>query len=203
LLRGCCAPRTTNGIRIRAFEPGESPLSYAIRDHAGNMEGGKGMEAFYASVVAADAGDPDTVEPEVFIVCLVYGLGADLFLSLPYASPSLDAGDLRPQRRAGDPKRSRHLAAALVLYDGRTSGWTTGGDPEGPRLTAQLLRYCLVVFLAVSHRRSVERRTCKTSSSNYAGTLVKRLLTASSLEPLKTDGYSLIMYTFSPGFIMP
>lgn len=161
------------------------------------------MEAFYASVVAANPGDPDTVEPQVFIVRLIYGLGADLFLSLPYASPGLDAGDLRPQGGAGDPKRSRHLAAALILYDGRKSGWTAGGDPEGPRLTAELLRYCLVVFVAVSHRLSGERRTRETNSSNYAGTLVERLLTASLLEPLKTDGYFSIMYTFSPGFIMP
>ena len=79
-----------------AFEAGEGPLGYIVWDGAGEVEGGEGMQTLYTPVVAADAGDPDTVEPQVFVVGLVYGLGADLLLGLSNAASGLDAGDLCP-----------------------------------------------------------------------------------------------------------
>ena len=115
------------------------------------------MQALYAPVAAANAGYPDAIEPQVFVVSLIHDLGTNLFLSLANASPGLDAGDLRPKGGAGDPERGRHLATALVLYDGWASGGATGSDAERPRLATELLSYCLIVFITVSHLPFVER----------------------------------------------
>ena len=115
------------------------------------------MKALDAPVVATDAGYSDAIEPQVFVVGLIHDLGADLFLSLADASPGLDAGDLRPKGGAGDPERGRHLATALVLYDGWASSGAAGSDAERPRLATELLSYCLIVFSSVSHLPFVER----------------------------------------------
>jgi hypothetical protein len=93
------------------------------------VEGGEGVEAFNTAGVS-DAGNPGAVAPRVLGMGLVYRLRADLFLSLPNTAGGFDAGDGGLERWAGDPERSRHLAATLVLYNAGMAGGTPGCHTE-------------------------------------------------------------------------
>jgi hypothetical protein len=58
------------------------------------------------------------------------------------------------ERGTGDPERSRHLAAALVLYHARPSGWTPYGHAERRRLATELERHDLAVVQGSSSESS-------------------------------------------------
>jgi hypothetical protein len=93
------------------------------------VQGGEGVEAFNAAGIS-DAGNPGTVASRVLGMGLVHRLWADLFLSLPNTTRGFDAGDGSLERWAGDPERSRHLAATLVLYNAGMAGRTPGCHAE-------------------------------------------------------------------------
>ncbi len=115
---------------VGTLEAGQCPLGDRVGQGACQMEGGEGVEAFYAAAGFADASDPRTVASEVFGVYLVHLLRTDLFLGLSNTAGGFDAGDGRLKGGAGDPETRRHLAAAFVLYHARPACRTPGGNAE-------------------------------------------------------------------------
>ena len=129
----------------------QRPLCDGVGDSAGEVEGGKGVEALDVAA-PADAGDAGSVAGEVFVVDLLDPLLANLCGSGAHAAGRLDARDGPVQARAGDPEPRRHAAGALVLYDARKAERAPCGDPEGGGGAAELARDGVAVARVSVHR---------------------------------------------------
>lgn len=63
----------------------QGPFRDGVGDGAGEMKGGKGVEAFYVASFP-DAGDPVAIVGAVLLVGITHDVFADGFLGLSYAA---------------------------------------------------------------------------------------------------------------------
>lgn len=70
------SPGAAGVAGVRVCEALQGPCGDRVRDGIGEVEGGKGVQAFDVAAIA-DAGDPGTVAGAVSLVGVVYGFYAD------------------------------------------------------------------------------------------------------------------------------
>src|SRR5215208_1355566 len=112
------------------------------------------MKALDVAAGPAHAGHASTVADKVVGVDFFDRLFAELRARGPHATGGLEARDGLLQAGAGDPEACRHVARSLILYDTRHPERAAGGDPEGPRWTAELPGYGFEIFRGFRHQVS-------------------------------------------------